>query len=64
MADKNSSVLGFQLYSAQTGREFGRVEATSERDAVEKFAQSNGWADAKAMWEAGRFEYIAAAVLQ
>ena len=50
----------FNLYSAQTGDSFGTVQATDERDAVDKFAQRFKFADARAMWAAGYFEYVSA----
>lgn len=50
----------YSLYSAQTGSSFGTVSATSEADAVDQFARSHGFESARAMWAAGRFEYVSA----
>ncbi len=50
----------YRLYSAQTGSSFGSVAATSESDAVDQFARKQGFDSARAMWTAGRFEYISA----
>lgn len=50
----------FYFYSAQTGENFGKILATSESDAVDKFAQARGHADRFAMWKAGSWEYISA----
>ena len=52
----------FHLYSAQTGSSFGTVQAVSEQDAVDRFAQNRGFKDARAMWAAGSFEYVSAEV--
>ena len=51
----------FHLYSAQTGS-FGTVQAASETDALNQFAQRFGYASARAMWNAGSFEYVSAEV--
>lgn len=48
----------FHLYSAQTGSSFGTIEATSESDALDRFAQRQGFETASKMWAAGRFEYV------
>lgn len=50
----------FNLYSAQTGDSFGNVKATSESDAVDRFAQRLGYANRQAMWDDGTFHYISA----
>jgi hypothetical protein len=50
----------FEIYSAQTGSVFGNVQASDKTDALNKFAQSFGHKDARAMWDAGRFEYASA----
>lgn len=52
----------FQLYSAQTGSLYGKVEAISESDAVDQFARKQGFVSRRAMWGAGRFEYVSAEV--
>jgi hypothetical protein len=52
----------FRLYSAQTGDSFGQVSATSEADALERFAKARGFESCRAMWDAGRFEYVSVAV--
>lgn len=54
----------YQLYSAQTGSFFGQVQAASESDAVDKFAQARGHANRQAMWKAGSFEYVSAYVIR
>ncbi len=50
----------FRLYSAQTGSSFGTVEAVSESDALNRFAQRYGHNSVQAMWKAGCFEYVSA----
>ena len=50
----------FYLYSAQTGSSFGTVQATSSTDALNQFAQRYGYKSARAMWDAGSFEYVSA----
>lgn len=52
----------FQLFSAQTGSLFGTVQAASVGDAIDIFARRYGFADRRAMWSAGQFEYIDASV--
>jgi hypothetical protein len=41
----------FQIYSAQTGDNRGRLEADSEGDALDRFAQARGYADRHDMWD-------------
>ena len=50
----------FYLYSAQTGSSFGTVQAIDEMDALNQFAKRHGHASARAMWDAGSFEYVSA----
>lgn len=41
----------FQLYSAQTGDNWGRTTAESEDGALDNFAQQRGYADRHDMWD-------------
>lgn len=41
----------FQIYSAQTGNRYGFIEATSEGEAIDKWAQSKGHINRARMWE-------------
>lgn len=52
----------FQIYSAQTGdTSFGRVEATSEAEALDRFAQRLGHADRTAMYrDSPGFQWLSA----
>jgi hypothetical protein len=50
----------FQIVSNQTGNFYGRVQATSEDNAIDQYAQARGYADRFAMWKDGRGEYLAA----
>ena len=51
----------FQLYSAQTGENRGRVEADSESAALDEFAQQRGYADRHEMWDRNQgLAYISA----
>jgi hypothetical protein len=57
------TVRTFRLFSAQTGSLFGTVQAASIHDAIDTFARRYGFQNRAAMWNAGRFEYIDAAVV-
>jgi hypothetical protein len=50
----------FQMYSSQTGNNYGEIDASNAAEALDKFAKARGFADRKAMWAAGRWEYISA----
>ncbi len=50
----------YKLYSAQTGASFGTVVASSELDALNRFAKRCGFENLIAMWKAGHFEYVSA----
>jgi hypothetical protein len=50
----------FKMTSAQTGMNYGSIVAETERAALDKFAQDRGYANVRAMWDAGQFEYICA----
>lgn len=51
----------FKLYSAQTGDSWGRIDATSESDALDRFAQQRGYLDRFAMWaDRPGLEYVSA----
>lgn len=56
--------MTFQIYSAQTGDAFAKVDAATADAALDKFAQRQGYKDAAAMWRAGRFEYASATRVQ
>ena len=59
-----TGLVPFQLYSAQTGNQFGQVEAESESDAVDRFAQSKGYKDRHEMWRlATGWQYVSAHVV-
>ena len=51
----------YRIVSTQTGSFFCDVEATSEGDAIDRFAQARGYADRRDMWKHTHgFDYLGA----
>ena len=58
-----ASIKTFQLYSAQTGERWGRVEAIDEGDAIDRYAMARGYKDRADMWKRGHYEYLSAVAI-